>query len=425
MKFQKKKLDSESQISEQRMRRIIIHGLRPEYNGLITAIRGWPTQPSLFELESILASQETLGKHAAGTSSRNEEEALFSNRRRGRPSGRAAARPKKEDEKGKAKTQQERSSPSGGAQHSQQRDNRRSRNYRRRNDECYNCGRRGHYARDCRFKKKPAEGNLVTSDNHQDANDSEGEWDLQASFATTRLEEAYSEEEVDFNNKAIKEQSTINEIAASAVVAESEETALAVTDPKAVDYDKDWIVDSGCSNHMTGDKEKLLGLSEYKGGRVVVTANNSRLPITHIGNTMIVPRFSPNQVQLQNVLHVPGMKKNLLSVSQLTASGNYVVFGPEDVKVYRSLRPSGTPIMEGRRLESIYVMSAESAYVDKTRKNETADLWHARLGHVSYHKLKIMMQQSMLKGLPQLEIRGDTICAGCQYGKAHQLPYKE
>lgn len=76
-------------------------------------------------------------------------------------------------------------------------------------------------------------------------------------------------------------------------------------------------------------------------------------------------------------------------------------------------------------MESIYVMSAESAYVDKTRKNETADLWHARLGHVSYHKLKIMMKKAMLKGLPQLEVRGDVICAGCQYGKAHQLPYEE
>lgn len=31
----------------------------------------------------------------------------------------------------------------------------------------------------------------------------------------------------------------------------------------------------------------------------------------------------------------------------------------------------------------------------------------------------------MLKGLPQLEVRTDTICAGCQYGKAHQLPYEE
>jgi hypothetical protein len=70
-------------------------------------------------------------------------------------------------------------------------------------------------------------------------------------------------------------------------------------------------------------------------------------------------------------------------------------------------------------------MTAESAYVDKTRKNETADLWHARLGHVSYQQWKVMMSKEMLKGLPQLEIREDPICAGCQYGKAHQLPYYE
>jgi len=31
----------------------------------------------------------------------------------------------------------------------------------------------------------------------------------------------------------------------------------------------------------------------------------------------------------------------------------------------------------------------------------------------------------MLKGLPQLEVRTDTVCAGCQYGKAHQLSYEE
>ncbi|KAG5579441.1 hypothetical protein H5410_050068 [Solanum commersonii] len=45
--------------------------------------------------------------------------------------------------------------------------------------------------------------------------------------------------------------------------------------------------------------------------------------------------------------------------------------------------------------------------------------------HVSYNKLKIMMQRSKLKGLPQLEIREDTICVGCQYGKVQQLPYGE
>ena len=74
------------------------------------------------------------------------------------------------------------------------------------------------------------------------------------------------------------------------------------------------------------------------------------------------------------------MTKNLLSVSQLTASGNYVLFGPRDGKVYQNLEDNSIPILEGQHLESVYVMSAQIAYVDKTRKNETTDLWHARLG---------------------------------------------
>lgn len=31
----------------------------------------------------------------------------------------------------------------------------------------------------------------------------------------------------------------------------------------------------------------------------------------------------------------------------------------------------------------------------------------------------------MLKGLPQLDVRIDIVCVGCQYGKAHKLSYEE
>ena len=82
------------------------------------------------------------------------------------------------------------------------------------------------------------------------------------------------------------------------------------------------------------------------------------------------------------------MTKNLLSVSQLTALGNYVLFGPQDVKVYQNLEDNSTPILEGQRLEYVYVMSAQTAYVDKTRKNETANVWHARLGHFELYQAK-------------------------------------
>ena len=175
---------------------------------------------------------------------------------------------------------------------------------------------------------------------------------------------------------------------------------------------------------MTGDRRKLQDKKKYKGSRMVRTANNTKLSIAQIGNTTIMPGNKSDTVSLHNVYHVPSIKKNFLSVSELTISGSYVLFGPEDVKVYQDVKIIGKSTIEGRRVESVYVLSAESAYVDKTRKNEMTDLWHARLGHISYHKLKLIMEKSMLKGLPQLEVKTDVVCAGCQYGKAHQLPYK-
>lgn len=109
---------------------------------------------------------------------------------------------------------------------------------------------------------------------------------------------------------------------------------------------------------MTGDKEKLQNVSEDKGNRVVVSVDNSKLPITRISTTVVSPQRSVNQMSLQNVYHVPGMKKNLLSVAQLTSTGHFVLFGPQDVKVYRNLKILEKPIMKGQRLESVYVMSA-------------------------------------------------------------------
>ncbi|KAE8669113.1 Detected protein of unknown function [Hibiscus syriacus] len=76
---------------------------------------------------------------------------------------------------------------------------------------------------------------------------------------------------------------------------EEEELALTVTTLERINYENYWTVDSGCLNHMTGDKQKLQNLSEHKGGCVVMTADNSRLPITYIDKVIIMPRYNSNQ----------------------------------------------------------------------------------------------------------------------------------
>ncbi|KAH0666163.1 hypothetical protein KY285_027369 [Solanum tuberosum] len=183
---------------------------------------------------------------------------------------------------------------------------------------CHHCGKKGHKAKVCWFNKKAIESNAAAISSPKEK--SEDDWDAEAFFAV-----------------------------------EQEELALTVTTSKQIDYENDWIVDSWCSNHMTGDNEKLQNLTKYKGSREVVTTDDTKLSIAHIGKAVVSPNSSADLMLLQNVYHVP------------------------------------EPVMKGQRLNSVYVMSAETAYIDRTRKNETADLWHMRLSHVSYFKLSVMM----------------------------------
>ena len=93
------KLDPASNISDSRMRRIIIHGLRPEYRSFVAAIQGWPIQPSLVELENLLANQEALVKQMVGVSLKSDEEALFSGQYKDRPKRRFNASSKNRNDK--------------------------------------------------------------------------------------------------------------------------------------------------------------------------------------------------------------------------------------------------------------------------------------------------------------------------------------
>jgi hypothetical protein len=104
-----------------------------------------------------------------------------------------------------------------------------------------------------------------------------------------------------------------------------EALAFATTTDPTVNYKEDWIIDSGCSNHMTSDDKTLEGMADYKGRRVVLMADNSRLSILHVGKA-VVPRYGPQQLQLNKIYHVPGLNNNLLSVPQLTAEGKHMCY---------------------------------------------------------------------------------------------------
>ncbi|KAA8515544.1 hypothetical protein F0562_018845 [Nyssa sinensis] len=84
----------------------------------------------------------------------------------------------------------------------------------------------------------------------------------------------------------------------------------------SIDYNKDWIIDSGCSHHATGNASLLSEVRPHYGKRAIVTADNSLHLVVKEGN-FNVKKYIANAggVSLKDVYHVPSLKKNLASVS--------------------------------------------------------------------------------------------------------------
>ena len=81
-----------------------------------------------------------------------------------------------------------------------------------------------------------------------------------------------------------------------------------------------WYLDSGCSRHMTGNKDQFVTLETKEGGSMTF-GYNTKDHIIGIGKIQISP-----STFIKNVMYVKGLKHNLISISQLCDKGYNISF---------------------------------------------------------------------------------------------------
>ena len=77
-----------------------------------------------------------------------------------------------------------------------------------------------------------------------------------------------------------------------------------------------WFLDSGVSFHMTGEKDLFSDLNEKDLRVHIEMGDDGRYSATSIG-TISFERDSGKPFILKDVMHVQGLKKNLISVAML------------------------------------------------------------------------------------------------------------
>jgi hypothetical protein len=147
-----------------------------------------------------------------------------------------------------------------------------------------------------------------------------------------------------------------------------------------------WIVDSGASHHMAASKVVYSSLDACKGPPILM-GDNSSVKVTGKG------RIELTNGGFENMLHVPKISVNLLSVYQMKnfGTGKKVLFTPNSMDIYDMQTNSMVSTGEVNHQSRLYTFSKfiepDSALL-LTHADESSRIWHERFGHLNFIYMK-------------------------------------
>ena len=107
---------------------------------------------------------------------------------------------------------------------------------------------------------------------------------------------------------------------------EEEDRLFIATCFSSIESSENWLIDSGCTNHMTHNKDLFRELSNANSTKVRV--GNGKYIVVKGKGTIAISTYSGTKL-ISDVLYVPEIDQNLLSVGQLLERGYKVLFENE------------------------------------------------------------------------------------------------
>nr|GEX16915.1 integrase, catalytic region, zinc finger, CCHC-type, peptidase aspartic, catalytic [Tanacetum cinerariifolium] len=181
-----------------------------------------------------------------------------------------------------------------------------------------------------------------------------------------------------------------------------------------------FIVDSGCTKHMTGNLKLLCNFVEKFLGTVRF-GNDQFAPILGYGDLV------QGNVTINKVYYVKGLNHNLFSVRQFCDANLEVAFRKSTCYV-RDLQ--GNDLLFGNCGSDLYTISLQEStsqtplcLIAKATPTQ-AWLWHRRLPHLNFDNINLLSKKDIVIGLPKLKYVKDQLCTSCELSKAKKSSFK-
>jgi hypothetical protein len=148
--------------------------------------------------------------------------------------------------------------------------------------------------------------------------------------------------------------------------------------------------------------------------------DNSSYPIKGIGNAFY-SLDSGKHLKMENILYVPGLQKNLLSISGLEEKGFQVAFVDGQVLMWLRGKNIDDAIIIGIHEDGLYKLKGKAEQASVHSTINPCELCHRRFAHIHYKALLVVSK--MVKGFPKIQVFHDGVCKRCAHRKNVKKPF--
>ncbi|XP_067208160.1 uncharacterized protein Inos isoform X2 [Linepithema humile] len=171
-----------------------------------------------------------------------------------------------------------------------------------------------------------------------------------------------------------------------------------------------WCLDSGCTSHLCKDTRMIS--KQIRMQSDIKLANSATSMADARGDVEFITAFKNRNktIRLENTLHVPDLRTNLLSVAKIVDRGYRVTFDSNQATVYD---PQGNTSLVVKREGDLYLLEGSTQRANTATQKERSDLevWHERLGHLNTNDI---LQMSRTQAASGFELKGDHKISSCK-----------
>jgi len=184
------------------------------------------------------------------------------------------------------------------------------------------------------------------------------------------------------------------------------------------DISKSWLVDSAASAEDMCRMRASFDDYQTTTGRSVTMGDEGSVATAGVGTVVpnVIVQGKTRKIKLKNVLHVPSMGFNLMSVGMMAERGAQVSF--KGGKAIIKISDKGSACSTWK--SGLYHL--DMAPLSDVAAVASLQLWHERLGHVNVAGVEHMTKNKDIDGFKCSSMAFKDVCEPCVYGKAAMTP---